>query len=142
MNDAPAPVAILHQGCCLIVSVYAALDDTQMEQFRRELGRAVGGRRARAVLIDVAALDVIDSFGSRTIREIAEASRLRGATAVIVGIQPDLALAMVQLGIEIGAILTALDLEDGLDAIDVRQPGERGSDPLNARRRAGSEAKR
>jgi rsbT antagonist protein RsbS len=70
------------------------------------------------VIIDVAALDVLDSFGSRTLRNIAEMARLRGALTVIVGIQPDVALAMVMLGMGTGSVETALDLEEGLAYLD------------------------
>jgi rsbT antagonist protein RsbS len=122
--DAPAPVSILDQGSCLVVSIHAALDDSEMAQFRRELSNAVGRQWACGVLIDVAALDVLDSFGSRTIRDIAEVARLRGAPAVIVGIQPNLAVAMAHLGIDTGAIPTALDLEDGLDAVGASRSGD------------------
>ena len=117
MHDGPVPVAILREGSCLIASIHAALDDTQMARFRRELSEAIGDRRARGVLIDVAALDVLDSYACRTIRDLAEMARLRGARAVVVGIQPDLALAMVRLGVETEAIPTALDLEEGLAAL-------------------------
>ena len=65
------------------------------------------------MIIDVAALDVLDSFGSRTLRNIAEMARLRGAVTVIVGIQPDVAFAMVMLGMDTGTVHTALDLEEG-----------------------------
>jgi rsbT antagonist protein RsbS len=94
------------------------LDDTQMVRFRRELSEAIGDHRARGVLIDVAALDVLDSFGSRTIRDLAETARLRGASAVIVGVPPQVAWAMVRLGIDTGPMVTALDLEDGLQLVD------------------------
>ena len=57
---------------------------------------------------------MLDSFGSRTLRNIAEMARLRGAMTVIVGIQPDVAFAMVELGMDTGAVHTALDLEEGL----------------------------
>ena len=60
-------------------------------------------------------LDVLDSFGSRTLRNIAEMARLRGAETIIVGIQPDVAFAMVELGMDTGSVSTALDLEEGLD---------------------------
>jgi rsbT antagonist protein RsbS len=66
------------------------------------------------VIIDVTALSVLDSFATRTLREVAHAVRLRGANAAIVGIQPDVAFAMVQLGLSLDGTLTALDLEDGL----------------------------
>jgi rsbT antagonist protein RsbS len=113
-HDGPAPVSILRQGSNLVVSIHTALDDTQMVRFRHDLVAAIGQYRARGVIIDVAALDVLDSFGSRTLREIAEMARLRGARTVIVGIQPDVAFAMVRLGMGMGTIPSALDLEEGL----------------------------
>ena len=70
------------------------------------------------VVIDVTALDVLDSFATRTLRGIAYTARLRGAETVIVGIQPDVAFAMVQLGLGLDGVATALDLEDGLAHLD------------------------
>jgi rsbT antagonist protein RsbS len=65
------------------------------------------------VVIDVSALDVMDSFATRTLRGIAQTTRLRGADTVIVGIQPEVAFSMVQLGLTLDGIATALDLEEG-----------------------------
>ena len=84
-----------------------------VQPVRRQVDR-IGEHRSRGVIIDVAALDVLDSFGSRTLRNIAEMARLRGAVTVIVGIQPDVAFAMVLLGMDTGSVHTALDLEEGL----------------------------
>ena len=114
MNTGPALVSILRQGDTLVASVNTALDDSEMLRFQADLVRQIGEHRARGVIIDVAALDVLDSFGSRTLRAIAEMARLRGATTVVVGIQPDVAYAMVRLGMDMGSIATALDLEEGL----------------------------
>jgi rsbT antagonist protein RsbS len=114
VEEGPAPVSILRQGPYLVASIHTALDDTQMVRFRHDLIHAIGRQRARGVIIDVAALDVLDSFGSRTLHDIAEMARLRGARTVIVGIQPDVAFAMVRLGMGTGTIPTALDLEEGL----------------------------
>ena len=114
MDEGPALVSILRQGDHLIASIHTALDDSQMVRFQHDLIDRVGQHRARGVIIDVAALDVLDSFGSRTLRNIAEMARLRGAITVIVGIQPDVAFAMVLLGMDTGSVHTALDLEEGL----------------------------
>ena len=118
MEAGPAPVSILRQGPYLVASIHTSLDDTQMVRFRHDLIDAIGHQRARGVIIDVAALDVLDSFGSRTLHDIAEMARLRGARTVIVGIQPDVAFAMVRLGMGTGTIPTALDLEEGLAFLD------------------------
>jgi len=114
MNDGPALVSIMRQGSYLIASVHTALDDSQMIRFQEDLVGQIGGYRSRGVVIDVAALDVLDSFGSRTLRNIAEMARLRGALTVIVGIQPEVAFSMVALGMGTGSVHTALDLEEGL----------------------------
>jgi rsbT antagonist protein RsbS len=114
VTTAPALVSILRQGDTLVASVNTALDDSEMLRFQADLVRQIGDHRARGVIIDVAALDVLDSFGSRTLRAIAEMARLRGAVTVVVGIQPDVAFAMVRLGMDMGVIATALDLEEGL----------------------------
>jgi rsbT antagonist protein RsbS len=114
VDEGPALVSILRQGENLIASIHTALDDAEMVRFQRNLIEQIGQYRARGVIIDVAALDVLDSFGSRTLRTTAEMARLRGAETVIVGIQPDVAFTMVALGLGTGTVHTALDLEEGL----------------------------
>jgi len=120
MSTEPALVSILRQGSYLIASIHTALDDSQMIRFQEDLIQQIGRYRSRGVIIDVAALDVLDSFGSRTLRNIAEMARLRGALTAIVGIQPDVAFAMVQLGMGTGSVHTSLDLEEGLSYLDNR----------------------
>ncbi len=78
MNSGPALVSILRQGSYLIASIHTALDDSEMVRFREDLIRQIGEHRSRGVIIDVAALDVLDSFGANTLRSIAEMARLRG----------------------------------------------------------------
>ena len=114
MDAGPALVSILRQGDYLIASIHTALDDSQLVRFQHDLIDQVGRYRSRGVIIDVAALDVIDSFATSTLRKLAEMTRLRGARTVIVGIQPDVAFAMVELGMDTGTVETALDLEEGL----------------------------
>jgi rsbT antagonist protein RsbS len=118
VDTGPALVSILRQGPYLIASIHTALDDSQMVRFQRDLIDQIGLHRSGGIIIDVAALDVLDSFGSRTLRNIAEMSRLRGAVTVLVGIQPDVAFAMVELGLHTSAVHTALDLEEGLAYLD------------------------
>jgi rsbT antagonist protein RsbS len=74
--------------------------------------------RARGVIVDVTALDVIDSFATRTLRDVAYMIRLRGAETVIVGIQPEVAFSMVKLGLTLEGVATSLDLEEGLAYLD------------------------
>jgi len=134
MNE-PALVSILRQGSYLIASIHTALDDSEMVRFQADLIEQIGRYRSRGVIIDVAALDVLDSFGSRTLRNIAEMARLRGALTVIVGIQPDVALAMVMLGMGTGSVDTALDLEEGLAHLNKLVPSASArATPLGAAR--------
>jgi rsbT antagonist protein RsbS len=114
------PVPILKQGDILIASIQAALSDDDLLGLRDDLAHRVGNSRSRGVIIDVTALDVLDSFATRTIRGIACTAQLRGAAAVVVGIQPDVAFAMVQLGLSLEGIATGLDLEEGLALLRAR----------------------
>jgi rsbT antagonist protein RsbS len=107
-------VPILKQGRFLIATIQAALSDQDLLQLRRALVEQVVRYRSRGVIVDVTSLDVVDSFASRTLREIAHMIRLRGADTVIVGIQPEVAFAMVQLGLTLEGVSTALDFEEGL----------------------------
>jgi len=111
-------VPILKQGHVLIATIMAALSDEDMRQFREALLDRVVTSRAAAVIIDVMAMDVLDSFATRTLREIAYMTRLRGAKTVLVGVQPEVALTMVQLGLHLEGVATALDLEEGLAYLD------------------------
>jgi rsbT antagonist protein RsbS len=114
VNGGPALVSIMRQGSTLIASIHTALDDTELVRFEHDLIAKIGEHRSPGVIIDVAALDVIDSFAALTLRRIAEMARLRGALTVLVGIQPEVAFAMVQLGMGTGNVPTALDLDEGL----------------------------
>jgi rsbT antagonist protein RsbS len=107
-------VPILKQGGILIASIQSALSDEDLLQLRDDLVQQVGKYRSRGAIVDVTVLDVMDSFAVRTLRAIAHMIRLRGADTVIVGIQPEVAFAMVQLGLTLGDVATALDLEEGL----------------------------
>ena len=107
-------VPILKQGPYLIASVQSALTDADLLQLRDALVLKVGKFRSLGVIVDVTAMDVMDSFASRTLRDIAHMIRLRGADTVIVGIQPEVAFTMVQLGLTLEGVATALDLEEGL----------------------------
>ena len=85
-----------------------------------ELASGVRQYRSTGVLIDVGSLDVMDSFAVRTLRGVAQMVRLLGAECVVVGIQPDVAFSMVQLGLTLEGTSTALDLEDGLALLNAR----------------------
>src|SRR3978361_1812996 len=108
------PVPILKQGTILIATVQAALTDSDTERLREDLMEHVSRFRARGIIVDVTAIDVIDSYAARYLRTIAHMTRLRGADTVIVGLQPEVAFAMVQLGLAFDDMSTALDVDAGL----------------------------
>jgi rsbT antagonist protein RsbS len=120
--------SILKQGKILIASVQGSMSDADLVQLREELLQDVRRHRATGVIIDVALLDVMDSFAARTLRSITQVVRLLGAEAIVVGIQPDVAFAMVQLGLTMEGTSTALDLEEGLAQLQARNR----QDPLDA----------
>jgi len=119
-------VPILKQGSVLIACVQSALTDGELSQLRDELAQGIGRYRATGVIVDVSAVDVLDSFGSRTLRSIVFIARLRGAETVVVGIQPEVAYAMVQLGLTMEGIATALDMEEGLALLHAVPRARRG----------------
>jgi rsbT antagonist protein RsbS len=120
-----AHVPILRQRGYLIASIQAAMSDSEAEVLRGELMEQISQYRARGIVVDTTALDVLDSFAARTLRAIAYMTRLRGAHTVLVGIQPEVAFAMVQLGISMEDVYTALDLEEGLALLDELTDPER-----------------
>jgi len=111
-------VSILKQRDYLIASVQSSLTDTEVVELRDSLLAGVAKHRSRGVIVDVAALEVIDSFVSRSLSTVARTNRLRGAKTVVVGIRPEVALTMSQFGLRLDAVDTALDLESGLDLLD------------------------
>jgi rsbT antagonist protein RsbS len=113
-------VPILKQGDYLIASIQSSLTDADLVQLRDQVVDKVGRFRSRGVIVDVTVLDVMDSFAVRTLSTLAQMITLRGAETVIVGIQPEVAFAMVQLGLTLGNVTTALDLEEGLSYLNAR----------------------
>ena len=122
-------VSILRQGDYLIASIQFDLTDGQVLELRDDLSDRIGRSRARGLIIDVAALDVIDSFVARSLGSIALTARLRGAETVIVGIEPDVAIAMVQFDLDLEPLRTALDLDEALTLLDrlTQRDGEDGA---------------
>jgi rsbT antagonist protein RsbS len=122
-------VSILRQGDYLIASIQFDLTDGQVLELRDGLSDRIGRSRARGLIIDVAALDVIDSFVARSLGSIALTARLRGAETVIVGIAPDVAIAMVQFDLDLQPLRTALDLDEALTLLDrlTQRDGEDGA---------------
>ena len=117
-------VSILRQGSVLIATVQADLSDTEVLALRDALAARVSRHRARGVIVDVTALDVIDSFVARALRSLAVTVRLKGAETLVVGIQPDVAIAMVQFDLNLQPLRTALDLDEALTIFAARPLGD------------------
>ena len=111
-------VPILKQGHYLIASIQSALTDADLSQLREALIERVGRFRARGVIVDVTALDVMDSFAVRTLRDIAHMARLRGAETVIVGIQPEVAFENAKARVTAKGPYATWYLEEGLLFLD------------------------
>jgi rsbT antagonist protein RsbS len=107
-------VAILRQGDALIAAIQSDLTDSQVLALRDDLSERVGRQRLRAVIVDVSVLDVIDSFVARSLRAMAITMRLRGAETLVVGIQPDVAIAMAHFDLNLAPLRTATDLDEAL----------------------------
>ena len=114
----PRAVSILPQRDYLIASVQSDLSDSEVLALRDELAERVGRHRVRGIVVDVTALDVIDSFVARSLRSLALTARLRGADTIVVGIQPDVAIAMVHFKLNLAPLRTALDLDEALTLLD------------------------
>ena len=118
-------VPILRQGDYLIASIESDLRDSEVLELRDDLAERVGQHHARGIIIDVAALDVIDSFVARSLASLALTARLRGAQTVVVGIQPDVAIALVHFRVNLEPLRAALDLDEALAMLG-RSPMEAG----------------
>ena len=117
-------VAILREGDYLIAAILSDLTDKEVVELRGELIAMVGRYRSRGLVIDVSALDVIDSFVARALRSIVLTVRLRGAHTVIAGIQPDVAIALVQFRLNLGPLRAALDLDSWRALLDQLTRGD------------------
>ncbi len=113
-----AGVPIFKQRDSLIATMQFVPSDEDLTKLRERLLQDVGRHRALGVVLDVSGLDVMDSFSARSVRDLALMLRLRGAETVIVGIQPEVAFSMVQLGLRLEGVSTALDLEEGIAYLD------------------------
>ena len=118
--------SILKQGSVLIASVQGSMTDADLAQMRDELVSDVRRHRSTGVIVDVTMLDVMDSFAARTLRGITQMIKLLGATSIVVGIQPEVAFSMVQLGLTLEGTTTALDLEEGLEILKAPRVGIHG----------------
>jgi rsbT antagonist protein RsbS len=113
-------VPILKLGSCLIATVQSDLTDTEWRQLQNTPLEKVGSTHARNIILDMTGVSILDSFAGRMINDIAEMIRFAGAETIIVGIQPEVAWTLVQLGLRLKNITTLLDLEEGVELVAKR----------------------
>ncbi|MFF7334019.1 STAS domain-containing protein [Streptomyces sp. NPDC090306] len=107
-------VPILRIGEVLVVSIQFDLEDQTVLNLQEDLAQQIVDRSARGVIIDITALEIVDSFVGRMLATIADISRMLDAQTVVVGMRPAVAITLVELGLSLGGVSTALDLEKGL----------------------------
>lgn len=111
-------VPILKLGDILIISIQIDLDDQSVLALQEDLADAVVNTGARGVIIDITAVEIVDSFIGRMLSTIAATSRLLDAQTVVVGMRPAVAITLVELGLSLGGVRTALNLEKGIALLD------------------------
>ncbi|WP_089107348.1 STAS domain-containing protein [Streptomyces hyaluromycini] len=126
MTDDVVPV--MQIGDTLLVALQGDLDDTTVIRIEEQLTREVSQTSATGMLIDVSRLSVVDSFIARVLARIVAMVRLLGAQAAVVGIQPAVAITLVELGVPMGHLDTALNAEQGLALLRRLRRGDTGTD--------------
>jgi rsbT antagonist protein RsbS len=111
-------IPILKVGRCLLVSIQIDMHDQLALALQDDLTKKLVATRARGVLIDISALDLVDSFIGRMLSNIAGMARVLDAQTVVVGMRPQVAITLVELGLTLTGIQTALNVDKGLEVIN------------------------
>jgi rsbT antagonist protein RsbS len=118
-------VPILKVGDVLLVSIQADIDDRAVLELQQRVLEQIEQTNARSVLIDISLLEMVDSFTGRMLSDIASMASIMDAATVVVGIQPAVAITLVELGLELKGVSTALDVDDGLRILKERMKEKR-----------------
>ena len=110
-------IPILRMGEFLLVTIQVDMHDKLAMRLQDDLTDRISATSARGVLIDISALDMVDSFIGRMIADIASLSRLMDAQVMVVGMQPAVAITLVELGLTLPGVSTALDVERGMQRL-------------------------
>lgn len=122
-------VPILKLGEILLVSIQVDMQDQMAMQLQTDLGQRIVDTGARGVIIDITGLDIVDSFVGRTLSTIAGISRVLDAETIVVGMRPAVAITLVELGLTLSGIRTALDVERGLRLLRSEPDHDRAPQP-------------
>ena len=110
-------IPILRMGRTLLVTVQVDMHDQLAVRLLDDLTMMITKTRARGVLIDISALDIVDSFIGRMLNNLTAMSRILDADNVVVGMRPAVAITLVELGLELGGVRTALNVERGMELL-------------------------
>jgi rsbT antagonist protein RsbS len=122
-------VPILKIGPILLVSIQVDMQDQVALALQEDLGQRIVDTGCRGVIIDITGLDIVDSFVGRTLSTIASISRVLDAETIVVGMRPAVAITLVELGLSLNGIRTALNVERGMELQARRPDGEVIADP-------------
>jgi rsbT antagonist protein RsbS len=122
-------IPILRMGRYLLVTIQVDMHDRLAMQLQEDLTTRIASEQARGVLIDISALDVVDSFIGRMLSDIAGMSRILDAQTVVVGMQPAVAITLVELGLSLSGVRTALDVERGMKLLEASVGDDATHDP-------------
>ncbi len=119
-------IPILRMGDALLVSIQVDLHDQMALQLQEDLTTAIQRHGAKGVLIDISAVEIVDSFIGRMISDISGMGRILGAKTVVVGMRPAVAITLVELGLSLSGVNTALSVERGLERLRSAEPSADG----------------
>lgn len=118
-------IPILQMGPTLLVTIQVDMQDQMALALQDDLANKISVTGAKGVLIDISALEIVDSFVGRMLASISGISRILDATTVVVGMQPAVAITLVELGLSLEGVRTALNVERGMELLAQGRRGER-----------------
>ena len=110
-------IPILQMGATLLVTIQVDMQDQMALALQDDLANKISATEAKGVLIDISALEIVDSFVGRMLASISGISRVLDATTVVVGMQPAVAITLVELGLSLEGVRTALNVERGMELL-------------------------
>ena len=117
MSVAKGSIPILRVGPNVLATVHVDLHDVVAEAFQEDVLSELEKRRAAGLVIDISGLDVVDTYVARILAETGRMAKLMGTETVLVGIRPDIAATLIRMGYAMDGVLTALNVDDGLETL-------------------------